>query len=136
MTTPHPEPPRARKPALKLVKTQELSRDDWLAVRRTGIGGSDAAAAIGLNPYMSALELWLDKTGRADGLPRPDPDDTTSPTYWGTLLEPIVAASYRKQTGNRVRRVKRRAAASLYPVHAREHRSRNRRRSGRTDFGM
>ncbi|MDN7941540.1 YqaJ viral recombinase family protein [Burkholderia multivorans] len=105
MTTPHPEPPRARKSALKLVKTQELSRDDWLAVRRTGIGGSDAAAAVGLNPYMSALELWLDKTGRADGLPRPDPNDTTSPTYWGTLLEPIVAASYTKQTGNRVRRV-------------------------------
>ncbi|HGL5380481.1 TPA: YqaJ viral recombinase family protein [Burkholderia cenocepacia] len=105
MTTPHPEPPRARKPALKLVKTQKLSRDDWLAVRRTGIGGSDAAAAVGLNPYMSALELWLDKTGRADGLPRPDPSDTTSPTYWGTLLEPIVAASYTKQTGNRVRRV-------------------------------
>ncbi|EKS9844498.1 YqaJ viral recombinase family protein [Burkholderia cepacia] len=105
MTTPHPEPPRTRKPALKLVKTQDLSRDDWLAVRRTGIGGSDAAAAVGLNPYMSALELWLDKTGRADGLPRPDPNDTTSPTYWGTLLEPIVAASYTKQTGNRVRRV-------------------------------
>ncbi|WP_232442744.1 YqaJ viral recombinase family nuclease [Burkholderia ubonensis] len=105
MTAPHPEPPRARKPALKLVKTQELSRDDWLAVRRTDIGGSDAAAAVGLNPYMSALELWLDKTRRADGLPRPDPDDTTSPTYWGTLLEPIVAASYTKQTGSRVRRV-------------------------------
>ncbi|WP_232444057.1 YqaJ viral recombinase family protein [Burkholderia ubonensis] len=67
MTAPHPEPPRARKHALKLVKTQELSR--------------------------------------ADGLPRPDPDDTTSPTYWGTLLEPIVAASYTKQTGSRVRRV-------------------------------
>lgn len=94
-----------RKPALKLVKTHDLSRDDWLAVRRTGIGGSDAAAAVGLNPYMSTLELWLEKTGRADGLPRPSPDDTTSPTYWGTLLEPIVAASYTKQTGNRVRRI-------------------------------
>ncbi|WP_441460555.1 YqaJ viral recombinase family nuclease [Burkholderia thailandensis] len=105
MNTPHPEPPRTRKPALKLVKTHDLSRGDWLAVRRTGIGGSDAAAAVGLNPYMSALELWLDKTGRADGLLLPDPDDTTSPTYWGTLLEPIVAASYTKQTGNRVRRV-------------------------------
>ncbi|VWD42573.1 putative phage-related protein [Burkholderia contaminans] len=100
-----PDQPRTRKPALKLVKTHDLSRDDWLAVRRTGIGGSDAAAAVGLNPYMSALELWLEKTGRADGLPRPSPDDTTSPTYWGTLLEPIVAASYTKQTGNRVRRI-------------------------------
>ncbi|MPV67660.1 YqaJ viral recombinase family protein [Burkholderia sp. BE17] len=105
MNTPHPEPPRTPRPALKLVKTQDLSRDDWLAVRRTGIGGSDAAAAVGLNPYMSALELWLDKTGRADGLPRPDPADTTSPTYWGTLLEPIVAAVYTQQTGNKVRKV-------------------------------
>ncbi|KVU26554.1 endonuclease [Burkholderia ubonensis] len=100
-----PDRQLARKPALKLIKTQDLSRDDWLAVRRTGIGGSDAAAAVGLNPYTSALELWLDKTGRADGLPHPDPDDTTEPVYWGSLLEPIVAASYTKQTGNRVRRV-------------------------------
>ncbi|WP_423378744.1 YqaJ viral recombinase family protein [Burkholderia sp. LMG 32019] len=105
MNTPHPEPPRTRKPALKLVKTADLSRDDWLAVRRTGIGGSDAAAAVGLNPYMSALELWLDKTGLAEGMPRPDPADTTSPTYWGTLLEPIVAAVYTQQTGNKVRKV-------------------------------
>ncbi|MDN8038811.1 YqaJ viral recombinase family protein [Burkholderia vietnamiensis] len=105
MNTPHPEPPRTRKPALKLVKTNDLSRDDWLAVRRTGIGGSDAAAAVGLNPYMSALELWLDKTGRAEGLPRPDPADTTSPTYWGLLLEPIVAAVYTQQTGHRVRKI-------------------------------
>lgn len=96
---------RGRRPALRLVETKDLSREDWLSVRKNGIGGSDAAAAVGLHPYMSALELWLDKTGRAEGMPRPDPDDTTSPTYFGTLLEPIVAASYTKQTGNRVRRV-------------------------------
>lgn len=36
---------------------------------------------------------------------RPDPADTTSPTYWGTLLEPIVAAVYTRQTGNKVRKV-------------------------------
>ena len=105
MSAVQPDRPRTRRPALKLVKTQDLSRDDWLAVRRTGIGGSDAAAAVGLSPYISPLELWLDKTGRADGLARPDPDDTASPTYWGTLLEPIVAAVYTKQTGNRVRRI-------------------------------
>lgn len=51
------------------------------------------------------VNFRLDKTGRAEGLPGPDPNDTTSPTYWGTLLEPIVAASYTKQTGNRVRRI-------------------------------
>lgn len=93
------------RPALRLVETKDLSRDEWLEVRKNGIGGSDAAAAVGLNPYMSPLELWLIKTGRDANLPRPDPHDTTEPVYWGTLLEPIVAASYTKQTGNKVRRV-------------------------------
>ncbi len=93
------------RPALKLVKTQDLSRDDWLSVRKQGIGSSDAAAAIGLNPYKSPLELWMEKTGREDALPRIDPNDETSPLYWGTLLEPIVAAHYTKRTGNRVRRI-------------------------------
>lgn len=97
--------PRPRRAALKLVKTTELSRADWLEVRRTGIGGSDAAAAVGLNPYKSQLELWLEKTGRDADLPKPDPNDTTEPIYWGTLLEPIVAAAYTQQTGRRVRKV-------------------------------
>jgi putative phage-type endonuclease len=87
------------------VETKDLSRIEWLEVRKSGIGGSDAATAVGLNPYMSPLELWLIKTGRDASLPRPDSDDTTEPVYWGTLLEPIVAASYTKQTGHRVRRV-------------------------------
>lgn len=93
------------RPALRLVETKSLSREDWLEVRKSGIGGSDAAAAVGLNPYMSPLELWLIKTRRDANLPRPDPQDTSEPIYWGTLLEPIVAASYTKQTGNKVRRV-------------------------------
>jgi putative phage-type endonuclease len=93
------------RPALRLVDTKTLSREDWLSVRKNGIGGSDAAAAVGLSPYMSPLELWLIKTGRDANLPKPDAGDTTEPVYWGTLLEPIVAASYTKQTGNRVRRV-------------------------------
>ncbi|MBU66047.1 MAG: hypothetical protein CL858_11415 [Cupriavidus sp.] len=96
--------PRKR-PALRLVSTQDMSRGDWLEVRKQGIGGSDAAAAVGLNPYKSQLELWLEKTGREAELRKPDPDDDTEPIYWGTLLEPLVAAHYTKRTGNRVRRV-------------------------------
>ena len=96
---------RRGRPALRLVETRQLSRTDWLEVRKQGIGGSDAAAAVGLNPYKSQLELWLEKTGRDADLPKPDPADTTEPVYWGTLLEPIVAAAYTQQTGNRVRKV-------------------------------
>ncbi|WP_034293862.1 YqaJ viral recombinase family protein [Herbaspirillum sp. RV1423] len=93
------------RPALRLVDTRKIERADWLEVRKTGIGGSDAAAAVGLSPYKSQLELWLEKTGRDADLPKPNPDDSTEPVYWGTLLEPIVAAAYTKQTGHRVRKI-------------------------------
>ncbi|MGG4579126.1 YqaJ viral recombinase family nuclease [Alcaligenes sp. Me129] len=96
---------QSHRPALRLVKTNTLSRDEWLEVRKHGIGSSDAAAAVGLNPYKSQLALWMEKTGRDADMPKPDPHDTTAPVYWGTLLEPIVAASYTQQTGRRVRKV-------------------------------
>ncbi len=93
------------RPALRLVGTKTLPRDQWLAVRKRGIGSSDAAAAVGLNPYKSALELWLEKTGREDKLPSIDPHDEESPMYWGTILEPIVAKHYSSRSGNKVRRL-------------------------------
>ena len=106
MNNPALRVPREKaKPALRLVATKELPREDWLAVRKQGIGSSDAAAAVGLNPYKSQLELWLEKTGRDGTLPKTDPQDEECPAYWGNLLEPIVAAHYTKRTGNRVRRI-------------------------------
>lgn len=98
-------PPVKPKSALRLVKTNDLPRDEWLAVRKNGIGSSDAAAAVGLNPYQSQLELWMIKTGRDQALPKVDPHDEESPMYWGNILEPIVAGHYTKRTGNRVRRI-------------------------------
>lgn len=97
--------PSKLRPALRLVKTKEMPREEWLAVRKRGIGSSDAAAAVGLNPYKSQLELWMEKTGRDAGLPKADPHNEESPAYWGNILEPIVAAHYTKRSGNRVRRV-------------------------------
>lgn len=99
----HPIP--RQRSALRLVKTIDLPREDWLDVRKQGIGSSDAAAAVGLNPYKSQLELWMEKTGRDGNLPKVDPQDEESPMYWGNILEPIVAAHYTKRTGNRVRRI-------------------------------
>ncbi len=105
MTHPETAGRQRHRPALRLVPTKDLPREDWLEVRRTGIGGSDAAAAVGLSPYKSQTELWLEKTGRDADLPKPDPDDTREPVYWGVLLEGIVAAAYTQQTGHRVRKV-------------------------------
>ena len=89
--------------ALRLVDTRTLDRGQWLQVRRGGIGSSDAATAVGLNPYKSQLELWLEKTGRQPaGEEPPGMDD---PRYWGTLLEPYVAVAYQQKTGRKVRKL-------------------------------
>ena len=69
------------RPALRLVSTKGLARETWLDVRRQGIGSSDAAAAVGLNPYQSQLELWMHKTGKGNLLPAVDPNDETSPVH-------------------------------------------------------
>ena len=104
-TQPAPTPRSKPRPALRLVSTRDMSREKWLRIRKNGIGSSDAAAAVGLNPYQSPLELWMIKTGRDTDMPKINPSDDSSPTYWGTLLEPFVAEFYQRQAGRRVRRV-------------------------------
>ena len=44
------------------ISTKNISRNDWLQMRKTGIGGSDAGAVCGLNPYSSAMNVFYDKT--------------------------------------------------------------------------
>ena len=88
----------------RLVNTKSLSHEEWLQFRKQGIGSSDAAAACGIHPYLSMLELWMIKTGRMTS----DIDESIegySPLYWGNTLEPMVAKYYQEHTGNKVRRV-------------------------------
>ena len=40
------------------------SREEWLKVRGQRVGGSEAAAVLGLNPYMTNTDLWRIKTGQ------------------------------------------------------------------------
>lgn len=91
--------------AVRLVSTQAMPREEWLRVRNQGIGASDAAAAVGLNPYQSPLELWMVKTGRMAATPMPEAGEGRSPMHWGTVLEPLVAKHYSEATGRKVRRV-------------------------------
>ncbi|KXZ67041.1 YqaJ viral recombinase family protein [Acinetobacter venetianus] len=90
--------------AKRFVDTRKLSQAEWLEVRRQGIGSSDCAAACGLNPYMSMLELWMIKTGRIQQNIEDD-HQGHAPLYWGQQLEPLVAEYYRLHTQHKVRRV-------------------------------
>lgn len=71
---------------------------EWLDARRTGLGGSDIAAALGLSPWMSPYELYLDKLGELP--PRPD----TEAMAWGRLLEPLILHRYCERTHLRLSR--------------------------------
>lgn len=46
---------------LVLVDTADLPEDEWLEYRRRGIGGSDAAAILGVSPFATARDLYYDK---------------------------------------------------------------------------
>ena len=90
--------------AKRLISTKNLSREKWLQVRKQGIGSSDAAAACGIHPYLSMLELWMIKTGRMTSDLEESLEGYT-PLYWGNAFEPMVAKYYQEHTGNKVRRV-------------------------------
>lgn len=82
----------------KLVKTTDISREQWLEYRRTGLGGSDAAVVVGLTPYRSKIELWADKTGRM-----PETEDNEA-MRTGRDLEQYVAERFCEAAGKKVRR--------------------------------
>lgn len=78
-------------------------RAAWLAERRSGIGGSDIAAILGLSPWKTAVDVWLDKTGQRE-------DDTVGDAEavrWGILLEDVVAREYTERTERAIQRVNR-----------------------------
>lgn len=81
-----------------LVKTKDLTREEWLKYRAKGIGGSDVSVIAGINPFKSVYQLWLEKTGQTElG------EEGSEYTHFGTLLEPIVRKEFTERTGIKVR---------------------------------
>lgn len=74
-------------------------RAAWLEGRRTGIGGSDVAAVLGLNPWKTPLDVWNDKLGISED------KGMSEPAYWGTVLEDTVAREFQQRTGMKVQKV-------------------------------
>lgn len=74
------------------------NRENWLTARRTGIGGSDVASVLGLNPWRTPYDLWMDKTGQV-----PHSEENAA-MHFGTILEQVVADEFVLRTGKKVRR--------------------------------
>lgn len=85
----------------KLVSTLNLPHEEWLMYRKQGIGGSDAGAVCGLNPYSSPIKVYYDKT--KDVTARSEDIDNESMRQ-GRDLEEYVAKRFTETTGLKVRR--------------------------------
>lgn len=69
---------------------------EQLQARKRGLGGSDAAAVLGVSPYRTAMDVWLDKRGLVESVRE------TEAMRWGTLLEPVIIREYQERTGREV----------------------------------
>jgi len=83
---------------MSIQKIPYGSHEEWLEIRRHYIGGSDAGAIVGLNPYSSPFSVWAEKTGNVPGF------EGNTITQVGSFLEEFVAKLFEEQTGKKVRR--------------------------------
>lgn len=82
----------------KFLSTKNMSREEWLRCRKMGIGGSDAGAICGLNPYSSPMQIYCDKI--TDEIEEEDNEAMRQ----GRDLEQYVAERFTEETGKKVRR--------------------------------
>ena len=92
-----------RQPPLVVVETANLPRDQWLEYRRTGLGGSDAAAVLGVSPFTTTRDLYYDKRGIVSAV---DEEDNWVAKELGHLLEDLVAKIFGIKTGYKIFQIK------------------------------
>ena len=93
----------------KITKVKTASHEEWLKLRSQYIGGSDAAAVVGMNPFASHYSLWAEKTGKVPGFAG------NLATEVGTYLEEFVAQKFAQETGKKVRKCNQSFLNSEYP---------------------
>ena len=84
--------------AITVATLSNLTHDEWLKLRKKGIGGSDAAAILGLDRYRSAFDVYADKLG----LKSDEPDNEAM--RQGRDLEDYVVKRFEEATGKKTRR--------------------------------
>lgn len=67
-----------------------VSREDWLSMRGMGIGASEAAAAVGMSPWQSPIDLWKLKSGVSE----PKDLSGNAAVEQGNRMEPLLRAFY------------------------------------------
>lgn len=74
----------------------QQTRQEWLAQRRTGIGGSDVAPILGMSKWTTPLQVYEDKIGIGQ-----EQEDNPA-MKWGRIHEPSIRQEYAETTGRTV----------------------------------
>lgn len=72
---------------------------EQLEARKKGIGGSDVASILGLSPWKSQYQLYLEKRGELEEEPL-----TSEVIHFGNVLEDVVADEYARRNNVKVER--------------------------------
>ena len=89
--------------------TDRMTHEEWLEYRRQGIGGSEASAILGVNPYATPLSVYMDKIGKAQE------KEANEAMRQGTDLEDYVARRFMEETGFRVKKLNKILQHPEYP---------------------
>ena len=81
----------------------DSGRNKWIDLRKTGIGGSDAGIIVGVNPWKSLFQLWMEKTGQVE-FEEERSERSKEYMYWGSAMEELIANRFCELTGKKVRR--------------------------------
>lgn len=93
-----------------LAKTKNMSKEEWLKIRRCGVSGSDAPIVMGDSNYRSILELYRDKRGEI-----PIEEIENEYTHFGHVLEQVIRKEFQQRTGLTVRTKNYLLQSSEYP---------------------
>ena len=93
----------------EITKVKTENHEEWLKLRSQYIGGSDAAAVVGMNQFSSPYALWAEKTGKVPAF------EGNLATEVGTYLEEFVAKKFEEETGKKVRKANLSFLNSDYP---------------------
>lgn len=83
----------------EFLSTKDMTHEEWLKARQSGIGGSDAGTILGVNKWKSKTQLFFEKVN-----PELKQQVDNEFIYWGNVLEDVVAKEFEARTGKKVRK--------------------------------
>lgn len=83
----------------EVLSTKDMTHEEWLKARQSGIGGSDAGTILGVNKWKSKTQLFFEKVN-----PELKQQVDNEFIYWGNVLEDVVAKEFETRTGKKVRK--------------------------------